>query len=222
MSTTTGALFEGFKPQGWVMLAGALPSIGGAFPDLAGRLLERIDLSRLLLGITARSARSQGFAAFMEELGELIEAEGIILALGEEDTYRLEDAGLIVLAGGDAREWLDALAHGGLGQRLLEFLRTEGLVLAAGAPAGVLGSWALAEGAGRTIEALGWLPGAIVLPGASDPAALPEVRELLDSSVRRFALGLPPDTALALGPEGRAEVWSLAAPKLVLGKGWRE
>ncbi len=216
------ALFEGFKPHGWVLLSGALPTIGGAFPDLADRLLQRIDLSRPPLGIVASSDRSHEMTVFMEELGDLIGAEGAILALGEEDAYRLEDAGLIALAGGDTQEWMHVFLQGGLEQRLLDFLQAEGLVLAAGAAAGILGSWVLAGGNSGPIEGLGWLPGAIVLPEVSDPAALPEVRQLLAFSGRRFALGLPPEAALAIGPGGGAEVWSLAAPKLVLGKGWRE
>ena len=204
------------------MLAGALPSIGGDFPDLANRLLERTDLSRPPVGLRARSARSRGMAEFMQELGDLFGVDGIILALGEEGEHRIEDAGLIVMAGGTTQEWLQAFTQGGLEQSLIDFLQAEGLVLAAGAAAAALGSWAMEEGISVPIEGLGWLPGAIVLPGVSDPAALPEIRELLGSSGRKFALGLPQDTALAVGPGGKAEVWILAAPKLVLGKGWSE
>ncbi len=222
MGAVLGGLFEGFKPEGWVILTGALPSIGGAFPDLADRLLGRIDLSRPPLGLTARSEGSRGMTEFMQELGELIGAEGIILSLGEEGEHRIEDAGLIALAGGRTREWLQAFTQGGLEQSLIDFLQADGLVLAARAAAAALGSWAMEEGFSGSIEGLGWLPGAIILPGVSDPGELPEVRELLGSSERRFALGLPQDTALAVGPGGKAEVWSLAAPKLVLGKGWRE
>lgn len=204
------------------MLAGALPSIGSAFPDLAERLLRRIDLARPPLGLAAHGHPSAAMTEFMEELGDLVGAEGIILSLGEESEHRIEDAALIALAGGPVQEWLLAFTSGGLEQRLIDYLKSQGMLIAAGAPAAALGSWVFAQGASNPVEGLGWLPGAVILPGVADPAALPQVRKLLASDQRMFALGFPPDAALAVGPGGTAEVWSRAAPKLVLGRGWRE
>ncbi len=220
MSSVLGGLFEDFKPQGWALLAGGLPSIGGAFPDLAERLLERIDVSRPPLGIKPYGAQPAKLKAFMEELEILIEMPGEVLDAGEEAADRLMDAGMVVLAGGGVRDWLQALAHGSLEQSLRECLQSGSLVLAAGSPAGALGAWTFEEGVYELTEAAGWLPRAVVLPGIDDPASLPEVRRILSNEDRSYALGLPRDTALAVGPRGEAQVWSQAAPKLVLGKGW--
>jgi hypothetical protein len=221
LKSVLGGLFEDFKPQGWALLAGELPSIGNAFPDLAERLLERIDVSRPPLGITPRGVHPERLAAFMEELEILIEMPGEVLEAGEEAANHLMDAGMVVLAGGAVRDWLQALFHSPFEQSLVEFLQDGHLVLAAGSPAGALGAWTFEEGVYELTEALGWLPGAVVLPGIDDPASLPEVRRILSAEVRSFALGLPRDTALAIGPHGEAQVWSQAAPKLVLGKGWQ-
>jgi hypothetical protein len=221
LASDSGSLFGDFRPQGWVMLTGAVPSIGGAFPDLADHLLERIDPSRPPLGLTGGSGRSQKMEAFMEDLDVLIEVEGVVLALGEETEQHIENAGMIVLAGGKILEWLQAFERGDLEQRLIEFLKMGNLLIAAGTPAAVFGSWTQAEDGSPLKNGLEWIPGAIVMPGIGEPAEIPEVNELLASSERLFALGLPPETALAVGPGGEVEVWSLAAPKLVLGKGWR-
>ncbi|HEY71563.1 MAG TPA: hypothetical protein G4O08_13385 [Anaerolineae bacterium] len=221
MSSVLGGLFEDFKPQGWVLLAGGLPSIGSAFPDLAEHLLERIDVSRPPLGIKPSGARPGQLTAFMDELEILIEMPGEVLDAGEEAADRLLDAGIVVLAGGGIRDWLRALSHGTLEQSLMEYLQRGNLVLAAGSPAGALGAWTFEEGVYELTEAVGWLPGVVVLPGIHDPASLPEVRRILSAEDKSFALGLPRDTALAVGPRGEAQVWSQAAPKLVLGKGWQ-
>jgi len=220
LASDSRGLFEDFKPQGWVMLTGAIPSIGGAFPDLADHLLEKIDPSRPPLGLMGGGGRSQKMAALMEDLAVLIEVEGVVMALGEETEQHIENAGMIVLAGGKTQEWLQAFEHSDLEQRLIEFLQMGNLLIAAGTPAAVFGSWTLPEDGAPLKKGLEWLPGAIVLPGTGEPAEIPEVSELLASSGRLFALGLPPETALAVGPGGEAGVWSLASPKLVLGKGW--
>jgi cyanophycinase-like exopeptidase len=221
LSSVLGGLFEDFKPLGWAVLAGGLPSIGSAFPDLGERLLERIDISRPPLGIKPRGAQPRRLMAFMEELEILIETPGEVLDAGEEAADRLEDAGIVVLAGGGIRDWLQALTHSPLEQSLMAYLQSGNLVLAAGSSAGALGGWTFEEGVYELTEAVGWLPGAVVLPGIDDPASLPEVRRILCAETRSFALGLPRDTALAIGPRGEVQVWSRAAPKLVLGKGWQ-
>jgi hypothetical protein len=222
LAANPGLLFEDFKPRGWILLAGTVPSIGPLFPDLADRLLGRIDISRPMLGISARGSGSGSLPTFISELEELTGGASIILALAEASTYQIEDAGFIILAGGNPLEWRQFLRHDDLERRLFGFLAAEGLILAAGTPAAALGSWILEEDATSLSEGMGWLPEAIVLPGISDPTELPGVKALLGSSERTFALGLPKDSALAVGPGGDAQVWSLAAPKLVLGKGWQE
>jgi hypothetical protein len=221
LGSVLGGLFENFKPQGWVLLAGELPSISSAFPDLADRLLERIDLSRPPVGLKPLGSPAEGLQAFLEELEILTDMQGMVLDAGEDAASRLDDAGIVVLAGGGIRDWLQALAQGPLEQGLMEFLRNDNIVLAAGSPAAALGSWTFEEGVYELTEALSWLPGAVVLPGVTDPAALPEVLRVLSAETRSFALGLPWDTALAIGPYGEAQVWSQSAPKLVLGKGWQ-
>jgi hypothetical protein len=222
LAANPGSLFEFFKPKGWILLTGAMPSIGPVFPDLADRLLGRVDLSRPLLGITAGDAGSDELQVFIKELEDLIGEEGIILPLRDATGHQIEEAGIMILSGGNPLEWLQYLKHDDLERRLLDFLRADGFVIAAGAPAGALGSWILEEDAISLHEGAGWLPDAVVLPGIHDPIELPGVRELLGAGGCSFALGVPPDAALAVGPGGVAEVWSLTAPKLVLGKGWQE
>jgi len=55
----------------------------------------------------------------------------------------------------------------------------------------------------------------------ADPGAAARVRERLASPARLYAVGLPEGAILALGPEGRVELWGSVRPTILLGAGWR-
>jgi len=74
----------------------------------------------------------------------------------------------------------------------------------------------------QLVPGLGWLPGAIVLLGETDPMECAEVRDGLGGPGKKYALGLPPGAILAIGPEGEAEVWGDVRPTLALGRGWSQ
>ena len=160
------------------------------------------------------------FQRFMTDLGILFENQPSFVSTDKNPAGAVEQAGLVVLAGGTNLLWLEALDRTALEESLLQQLEDGGMVLALGAPAAALGSWMFPAEGEEPVIGLGWMPGGIVLPGIGDPSTLPEIRKLLASQARSYALGLLPDTALAVGPEGEVEVWSSQAPTLMLGKGW--
>jgi hypothetical protein len=195
-------------------------SLGTAFPALGDRLLEAVDFSLPLLGIIPPGDALKELQALLTDLGILFESQTSVTFTDTSPTEAVEPAGLVILAGGDSLHWLEALDRTALEESLLRQLGGGGMVLALGAPAAALGSWMLPGEGEETVIGLGWMPGGIVLPGVGDPSTLPQVRELLASKARSYALGLLPDSALAVGPEGEVEVWSSLAPTLMLGKGW--
>ncbi|MGD2251378.1 MAG: hypothetical protein PVF70_00520 [Anaerolineales bacterium] len=187
---------------------------------MGDRLLEAVDFSLPLLGILPPREANRELQGFMADLGILFESQISLTSTDMNPTEAVEQAGLVVLAGGDSLHWLEALDRTALEESLLRQLGGGGMVLALGAPGAALGSWILPAEGEKIKIGLGWMPGGIVLPGIGDPSTLPQVLELLVSKIRSYALGLLPETALAVGPEGEVEVWSSMPPTLMLGKGW--
>lgn len=209
---------------GWLILSGEIPSLGGATPELAERLLGHIDLSWPPLILTiGRKARAE-VKRFAEEIETLIGVAPRMLDLGGVAPMEYAETSLaarfLLLLGGETVGWRSALDPGYPGLEAESLMADDRVVLAAGAAAAALGSWILAESSDTVEPGLGWLPDAIVLPGVVDPAGLEPVRERLQGAGKSYALGLPTSVLLALGPGNRIEVWSERSPVIALGAGW--
>ncbi len=217
---TVAPLFSRRHVGGWLVLAPELPGFGGAYPDLAAHLLERVDLGRPAVCVCASSAELKKAGRFAEELEGLLGAECPVHLLGGTAGLPAETA-MAVLCGGDVAAWVEALSAESPTSRSLEALAEEGLVLAAGPAAGASGAWALLPSQADPARAAGWLTEAIVLPGANDPGEEASLRERLSGLTRLYAVALPPGSILALGPEGKVELWGSVRPTILLGGGWR-
>jgi hypothetical protein len=202
-------------------MADALPEIGGTHRDLGERLLEHFDLARPPACIALPGAE----LSRIEQMAESLEAWlDVAVPLLEPHAMTTEDwraAGLVILAGGRAQAWMEALMPPSQASSVLEATAEGSLVYAVGGAAEALGSWRIPlDGPPR--EALGWLPGGVILPGSADPAEVDGLTELLAREGHSYALGLAGGAILALGPQGQVEVWSESRPTIVLGRGWRQ
>ncbi len=213
-------LFRRRGGAGWVILAEALPQIGGAHRELGERLLERIDLSRQPIFVASDDSDQAAIAGFMEDLEAWL---GVEIALLQPDELRAlpwQEAGLVVLAGGPATAWAAWLQPQGGEQLVLEDAGAGSLVYAAAASAEALGTWMLGSN-GEPAHGIGWLPGALILPGRPAPSEVRGVTDLLAREDHSYAVGLGEGAVLALGPKGEVEVWGEARPTVTLGRGWR-
>lgn len=207
---------------GWLVLASQVPRLGGETPELAQRLVERMDLSRPPVCLSMQEKPAEGLDLLLEEFETLLGVRPAILSAELEPPAELALVGLILLTGGRTSAWVEALDNTLLGEVILQALQQGGVVFAMGPAAGAMGSWSLPQGAGELLPGLSWVAGAVVLPGEGDPAERDPVRELLRENPRAYALGLAEHTLLALGPAGEIEVWGEAQPKIILGQGWGE
>jgi hypothetical protein len=219
----TGAdrVFRRLAGEGWIVLSASLAAPGGAQRDLGDRILERLDLSLEPLLATAPQASEPAVADYVEEVEAWLDRpvrRVEVQHLTQEDWSRL---GLLTLTGGPVAAWLEGLGGVEVRATPLAALGEGSLLCAAGEAAQALGTWVSSCPSGPLSPGLGWLPGAIILPGETDPMECPEIREALSGPGRKYALGLPPGAILAIGPEGEAEVWGDVRPTLALGRGWR-
>ena len=58
----------------------------------------------------------------------------------------------------------------------------------------------------------------MILTGEATPSDLDNVRELLESQPRAYALGLSETGLVAFGPGGQIEVWGETQPRVILGR----
>lgn len=213
-------VFQRVPGEGWLVLAAAIPELGGPTADLMERLLVRLDLSRPIAAIAAPDSDADQVNEFLESVDEWLNTEAGLIELDTDlETEGWEDSGLLVLVGDDPELWVEGLGEQG-GQRLRAALERGAVILAVGGAAGALGEKAAARlRPGELVDGLAWLPGSLLLqaPGEED---LIEVSAWLQDDQPRIALRLQAGSILALGPRGEVERWGEPAPELVLGRGW--
>jgi hypothetical protein len=215
-------VFRRLAGEGWIVLSGSLAAPGASQRELGDRILERLDLSLEPLLATGPQADKAAASDFAEEVEAWL---GLPVRRVELQRLREEDwtqVGLLTMTGGPVPAWLEWLGASQNRATPLADLGEGSLLYAAGEAAQAMGSWAPLPPSGQLSPALGWLPGAIVLPGEVDPMECAEVRDGLVGPGKKYALGLPPGAILAIGPEGEAEVWGDVRPTLALGRGWSQ
>ncbi len=215
-------VFQRVGDRGWLVVAGDVPSLGGDFPRLADRMLAVLDLSRPPLAVQASGITHSEVEAFLEELELLTDQVADRISLDELRRNEVGSAGLIIMAGGSVEQWADAMEALENGVFSPGWLEEGSLLLVAGGAASLVGQWRYMKEDRKLEPALGWLPNALVLQGDPDPVVREVARDLLSGEDPVYALGLPRRAVLALGPAGEVEVWGEKAPKIVLGKAWRQ
>ena len=82
------------------------------------------------------------------------------------------------------------------------------------------GEWIYDSNSDQISDGIGWFPKAIFLPDFETPASKVGVRQKIEAQMKSYAISIAPDTIIGVGPQGKIEIWSDAAPEILLGKGW--
>ena len=215
-------IFQHSSTSGWIVVVSEAPRLGGAFPHLPERLLEKMDISRPTVCLAAGDSLTPELNAFLEDVEALLGNPASLWQLMEEPPSEMASAGLMVLVGGVVEDWVSGLDNTLVGEVVLQCLGRGGVIFAIGDSAAALGTWFLPSGEDEIREGLNWLTGALVLPNEPEPAELDAVRGLLAGQPKAYALGLAGGSLVAFGPQGQTEVWGETQPRLILGGGWAE
>jgi hypothetical protein len=211
--------------MGWLVLAGAPPSLDQAGAQISERLLEVADLSRVPLLLTPKGNTSSAIQEFMEDLEILLGTEIQTIHPGELGDEELQglwlNAGIIIVTGGTQDYWSELFNERLFKIRPQEILAEGAILFSFDTAASLMGVWTLDQQLLEIRKGLGWIMGSIVIPTNTDPAEIAAVHNHLEEHEGIFALGLPDDAVLALGPHDQVEVWTDRAPVLLLGRGWQ-
>jgi len=143
-----------------------------------------------------------------EELGRELEVIPIYRSRDSRrgrNAERIAAVSAVYLGGGVADHLLDALAGSPAAEALTKKIQTGGMVVAIAAAAQAAGRIARSIAPGQTIPGLGWLPEGVVEPNF-DPGHDRRLRKLLELPGIRWGLGIPPESAVLLGPDGVVEI----------------
>jgi hypothetical protein len=214
-------VFQRPRGEGWLLLADRPPSLGGEFSGLANFLLTYADLSYQPLCIVANDAEDSDLPQFITDIEILLDRDVGLERLQDAIHWDVLDPGILILAGGNADDWVAALGDTNLGISILQALIEGMLLVVIGGAASALGAWILQPDDRSPSFGLNWLMGALILPWVKDPADSEVIRSILSQDDPLYAIGLVGGRLLALGPEGEVEWWGIEPPTLVLGSRWR-
>jgi hypothetical protein len=209
-------VFRRIPGEGWFVLAGAVPELGGATADLMERLLERLDLSRPMAAIAAPDADAGEVNELLETLEEWLGAEAGYLELDTDlgiDGW--EASGLLILLGDDPEIWIEALRGEGEARLRQALLHGTLIAIGGGASARIVSGIRDEE----FVPGLNWIPATTIVADPEE-AVSGIVRAWLQDDEPRLVLRLEPGSILALGPEQQVERWGQAPPEIILGTAW--
>jgi cyanophycinase-like exopeptidase len=202
---------ERIPGQGWLALLG-----GGEFSFGETFDADEAWVAKTAPGPVGFIPAASGSNDYAQHLGEYL-SEELERELEMIPIYRSRDARrgrnaeriaavpAVYLGGGVADHLLEALAGSPAAEALTQKILTGGMVVAIAAAAQAAGQVARSIAPGQTIPGFGWLPGGVVEPNF-DPGHDRRLRKLLDLPGIRWGLGIPPESAVLLGPDGAVEV----------------
>ncbi len=157
------------------------------------------------------------YAALGAPAGYVVPIHDNVSAGDPANVRRLAQAGLIYFGGGDTQKLLDAITGTAALDAVAAAYASGAVVVGMSAGAIVLSAWGLSADPGVSVlKGWGWLPQAIVAPHYT-PDRSDALRAALIERPQLLGLGIPDDSALALGPDGEVLTWGRAQVTVRLG-----
>lgn len=201
--------------QGWLVLSGG-DDDGGAIRAQTLRIAPTSDIGFAYIGLS----ESSGDETFddLEDLGARTGYLVNVLA-EDDDTIRdqLKDAGLIVIDGSEPPDVIRGSLQGA-GAEAIFAAYAEGAVVLMERSDAPLAGGVLVNEDGALVRGLGWVEGALILPGVTSLASSEVAQSVLESGEADVVIGIGEGSALALGPFGQIDLWGKRQVTIALGK----
>ncbi len=222
--TASSRIFERSGSRGWVILAGEMPFDRGAETSALASINSVMGPEGALVvlapGEDVPSSIQPFVSDFEERLGGNLK---IIDPLDVDQTLiqsTCQKARLVLVMGGDRKGWAASFAEGRMPADPDLIVAENSVLIAIGCLVSVLGEWTYESESDQISEGIGWFPNALFLLSSEAPAMKRGVRQKIEAHMKSYAISIAPDTIIGVGPQGQVEIWSEAAPEILLGQGW--
>lgn len=199
---------------GWLVLSGG----GEHGADVEAQALARIGPGEPIAYIWAAGdvESADNHLTVLDDLGAPTGYLVDVLTEDDETIKRqLSEAGMIILGDGPNPDRLRSALVGAALEGLSAAFAHGGVILGIGSGAAVLGSFL---DSAKDAPGLGWVSGAIIAPHYDQAEAPARLRDLLQQHPEAYGLGIGPESALALGADGRIEAWGERQITITLGR----
>lgn len=199
--------------SGWIVLSGRVDALS----EIRARALSRCDASGAIAYISLLGDLGD---ALMDDMAELGATSGYLVDLEADDNNaiyeRLSNAAMIVVeADGQGEDLLRLLRRTAV-HALKEALNRGSLILLEGGAAATAGEFMLSV-TGEFTAGIGLVQSALIAADALDIAQSELLRSLRLQLPDASFIGLPPGSALVLGPDGAIETWGEQQVSISLG-----
>lgn len=209
------AVFSWLDGRGWLVLAG--DSQNSDEIRAQALAIASADGAVAVVSMQSADAQAENLLSDLENLGA---PSGYLVDLLTEDDdsirEQLAEAGLIVISLETDASYVRSALLGAAVEGIQIAFEHGAVVLAEGAAAMVFGGRIVTMD-GSLQAGVGWLDGALILPGIAQVSERIEAREALADGSALLAVGIGAGTALALGPDGELEPWGLGEISVALG-----
>ena len=222
--TAISRIFERRGSRGWVILAGEAPSVRGSDSsavDLINNMLR--DEGALVILAPGGEIPSSTQLFVKDLLARFNVSLEIVDPLDVDQTLILETcrkAQVVLATGGNRDDWVTIFEGEQLPADPDSIVAENSVFIAMGSLISVLGEWIYDPDRDQISDGIGWFPKAIFLSGLEAPASKEGVRQIIKTQMKSYAISIAPDTIIGVGPQRKVEIWSDAAPEILLGKGW--
>lgn len=222
--TAISRIFERRGSRGWVILAGESPFDRGSETSALDSIKRVMGPEGALVVLAPGGEIPSSIQPFVNDFEERLGGNLKMIDPLEVDQTLIQTtcqkAQLVLAMGGDREGWAAIFTEERMPADPDLIVAENSVFIAIGSLVSVLGEWTYDPDRDQISEGIGWFPNAIFLPSSEAPASKMGVRQKIEAQMKSYAIGIAPDTIIGIGPQGKVEIWSEAAPEILLGQGW--
>ena len=222
--TATSRIFERRGSRGWVILTGETPFDRDAETSALESIKSIMGSEGVLVVLAPGGDVPSSIQPFVSDFEKRLGGNLIIIDPLDVDQTLIQStcqkARLVLAMGGDREGWAASFAEGRMPVDPDLIVAENSVFIAIGSLVSVLGEWTYESERDQITEGIGWFPNALFLLSSEAPATEGGVRQKIEAQMKSYAISIAPDTILGVGPQGQVEIWSEAAPEILLGQGW--
>lgn len=222
--TAISRIFERRGSRGWVILAGESPSVRGSETSALDSIKGLMGSEGALVVLVPGGKIPFSAQTFISDFEALLSG-GLKIIDPLDMTQALirttcQETQLVLAMGGKREDWVAIFADERMPDDPDLIIAENSVFIAIGSLVLLLGEWVYDPDRDQISDGIRWFPNAIFLPGLEAPASERGVRQKIETQMKSYAISIAPDTIIGIGPQGKVEIWSDAAPEILLGQGW--